>query len=209
MRQIGKVIVRVESVVAIEFPHSAMQALRPRLQRHHNGAARRDPIIRLVVAVQSLELRQNVRRRHHIRFASAAPVVHFPAVDHPVVVAWARSFEADALVAGLRRHAVKRRDIRRNPCSHSRQRKHVSTVDTDVGQLLPGDQVADLVCLRLQVQRIGLHRHRGRTRAQYQTHVFTDRRRHVHDDSRLNVGLEPARRDLHVVAADVECRKVV
>src|SRR6202034_1819858 len=121
------------------------------LQRHGNGAARCDSIIRLVVAVEGLELGQHVGRRHDVGFATAAAVVDLTAVDQPVVVAWAGAFEAEILVAGLRGYAVKGRDIRRNPCADSGEGKHIATVDTGVGQLLPGDQVTDFVGFRLQV----------------------------------------------------------
>ena len=58
------IVVRLEGIVAIEFPQSAMELPGAALDGHGDGAAGRDAVIRRIVAGQYLKLAERVLVRH-------------------------------------------------------------------------------------------------------------------------------------------------
>ena len=91
-----EVVVRIQVVVAEEFPTSAMEFLRAALQSETERRSGSNTVIRRIVAGQYLKLGNGVHRRHDAHSAGAAAVIRFRTIQKPDVMALAQAVHADA-----------------------------------------------------------------------------------------------------------------
>ena len=149
-----EVVVRIQVVVAEEFPGLAMKFLRTALQSKAECGSGSNTVIRRIVAGQHLELRNGVHRRHHAHTAGAAAVIRLGAIQQPDVMALAQAVHADTCAGSRSRWRVIVRQVGADAQAESRQCRKVAVFRRNRGNLLAADQRADFIGFRLYLQRI-------------------------------------------------------
>ena len=153
-----KIVVRIESIVAIETPGFAVELRCAALEGHGNVGAGGDAVIRRIVASQHLELAERVLRRHDGHLAAGTAVIILAAVHDPDVVSLAESVEADGVVGVDGERILHVRQVAADAEAKGSQADHVATVGGQVCDLLLVDQRADHVGVGLHRQGVRLDR---------------------------------------------------
>src|SRR6185503_13883155 len=151
---IEKPVVGVVCGVPIELIEFAVVILGSRFEHHQDGSTRPNSVVRLVIAIEGLKLRDGILRWQVHKATAASAIVLLAAIDHVNVVGGAGSIEADPVRRSQGIHTAKGGKGIRNTQTQGRQRSDVSTVCRELLNLCAANEGAYLTCFGLHLQGI-------------------------------------------------------
>src|SRR5262249_17990021 len=177
-----EVVPSIECIISSEPPARCMESPRTGLEHRRHGCRRGESVLCTVVRRQLPKLSNRVDRRHDDR-AGATAIGSFCSVDLEEVVRHALAVERYVLVATHRRWYL---EISLQAARAWRQIDdgvEAATIRLELGNLLAGNQAADLAAFGLDHNGSGFDGDRRLGRANFETEVCSPAITHVQNES--------------------------